>query len=245
MPCGRTNFARSSPCLELRGEWDRCCCWLDWERVSAREPRGIWRASAKTSCRFTTAGFQRLAAANFLLASTTSTTRTISIFAIRSLCANATPIIYRGDLRLVSEYGSSNGYVDGSEPQFSEIRYQPIEQGRWLNWNDERERHNVCVIGSEFVRLLFPGRPVIGSRILINGVPFEVVGTLQKVGHGNNNLQNMRLIMPFTTMAIYFPMQGAGNAKAIKYCSLPADYTGAARASQEGGAEYCGKESQL
>jgi putative ABC transport system permease protein len=77
---------------------------------------------------------------------------------------NATPIIYRGDLRLVSEYGSSNGYVDGSEPQFAEIRYQPIDQGRWLNWNDERERHNVCVIGSEFVRLLFPGRPVIGSR---------------------------------------------------------------------------------
>src|SRR3954470_740166 len=130
---------------------------------------------------------------------------------------NATPIIYRGDLRLVSEYGSSNGYVDGSEPQFSEIRYQPIEQGRWLNWNDERERHNVCVIGSEFVRLLFPGRSAIGSTILINSVPFEVVGTLQKVGHGNNNGQNMRLIMPFTTMAIYFPMQGAGNAKAIKY----------------------------
>jgi putative ABC transport system permease protein len=130
---------------------------------------------------------------------------------------NATPIIYRGDLRLVSEYGSSNGYVDGSEPQFSEIRYQPIEQGRWLNWNDERERHNVCVIGSEFVRLLFPGRPAVGGTILINGVPFEVIGTMQKVGHGNNNGQNMRLIMPYSTMAIYFPMQGEGNAKAVKY----------------------------
>ena len=128
---------------------------------------------------------------------------------------NATPIIYRGDLRLVSEYGSSNGYVDGSEPQFAEIRYQPIEQGRWLNWNDERERHNVCVIGSEFVRLLFPGRPAVGSTILINSVPFEVVGTLQKVGHGNNNGQNMRLIMPFTTMAIYFPMQGPATQRRL------------------------------
>jgi hypothetical protein len=27
----------------------------------------------------------------------------------------------------------------------------------------------------------------------------------------------MRLIMPYTTMATYFPMQGAGNAKAVKY----------------------------
>ena len=130
---------------------------------------------------------------------------------------NATPVIYRGDLRLVSEYASSNGYVDGAEPQFSGIRYQPIAQGRYLNWSDERDRHNVCVIGSEFVRLLFPGRPAVGSRILINGVAFEVVGTMQKIGHGNNNDQNMRLIMPYATMSIYFPMQGAGNENAIKY----------------------------
>jgi putative ABC transport system permease protein len=130
---------------------------------------------------------------------------------------NAAPIIYRGDLRLVSEYGSSNGYVDGSEPQFYDIRNQPIDQGRWLNWDDEHQRHNVCVIGSEFVRILFPGHPVVGSRLLINGVPFEVIGTIQKIGHGDNADLNMRLIMPYSTMATYFPMQGEGNAGAVKY----------------------------
>jgi putative ABC transport system permease protein len=130
---------------------------------------------------------------------------------------NAAPIIYRGDLRLVSEYGSSNGYVDGSEPQFYDIRRQEIDQGRWLNWEDEHQRHNVCVIGSEFVRILFPGHPVVGSRLLINGVPFEVIGTIKKTGHGNNADQNMRLVMPYSTMAIYFPMQGDGNADAMKY----------------------------
>jgi putative ABC transport system permease protein len=134
-----------------------------------------------------------------------------------SFVRNATPVIYRGDLRLVSEFGSSNGYVDGAEPQFTGIRYQPIDQGRSLNWNDERERHLVCVIGSEFVRILFPGRPAVGSRLLINGVAFEVAGTMKQVGHGNNHGENMRLIMPYSTMAIYFPMQGAGNEKAIKY----------------------------
>ena len=132
------------------------------------------------------------------------------------LVRNAAPIIYRGDLRLVSEWGS-NGYVDGSEPQFYDIRRQTIDQGRWLNWGDERQRRNVCVIGSEFVRILFPGHPVVGSRILINGVPFEVIGTIQKSGHGNNVDQNMRLIMPYSTMATYFPMQGEGNANVMKY----------------------------
>ncbi len=130
---------------------------------------------------------------------------------------NAAPVIYRGDLRLVSEYGSSNGYVDGSEPQFYDIRRQPIDQGRWLDWTDERQHNNVCVIGSEFVRLLFPGHPVVGSRILINGIPFQVIGTIQKIGHGNNNDQNMRLVMPYSTMAMYFPMKGEGNADALKY----------------------------
>ena len=130
---------------------------------------------------------------------------------------NATPVIYRGDLRLVSDYGSSNGYVDGAEPQFSDIRHQPLSQGRWPDWTDELQRNNVCVIGSEFVRLLFPGRPAVGNRLLINGVPFEVIGIISKIGHGNNNDQNMRLVMPYTTMATYFPMKGEGNANALKY----------------------------
>ena len=130
---------------------------------------------------------------------------------------NAAPIIYRGDLRLVSEYGSSNGYVDGSEPQFYDIRYQPLDQGRWPDWTDERQRNNVCVIGKEFVRILFPGRPPVGGRLLVNGVPFQVIGTIKSIGHGNNNDQNMRLVMPYTTMATFFPMPGDGNAKAIKY----------------------------
>lgn len=130
---------------------------------------------------------------------------------------NATPVIYRGDLRLVSEYGSSNGYVDGSEPQFYDIRYQPLAQGRWPNWTDERQRSRVCVIGQEFIHLLFPGRPAVGSRLLINGVPFLVIGTIKNIGFGNNNDQNSRLVMPYSTMATYFPMQGDGNEKAIKY----------------------------
>jgi putative ABC transport system permease protein len=136
------------------------------------------------------------------------------------LVRNATPVIYRGDLRLVSEYGSSNGYVDGAEPQFYDIRYMPIDQGRYLSWEDENQRRNVCVVGNEFVRTLFPGRPVVGSTILINGVQFQIIGTIKRIGHGNNNDQNSRLIMPFSTMATYFPVKGEGNAKAIWYVNF-------------------------
>ena len=57
---------------------------------------------------------------------------------------NATPIIYRGDLRLVSEYGSSNGYVDGSEPQFSEHSL-PADRARALFELERRTRAPQCL----------------------------------------------------------------------------------------------------
>ena len=133
---------------------------------------------------------------------------------------NATPVLSRGDLRLVSDYGSGNGNVIGAEPQFHEVRYTPIDQGRYLNWDDETQRRNVCVIGSEFVRTLFPGRPAVGATILINGMRFQVVGIIKKIGHGNNQGPNMRLIMPFTTMSTYFPMKGESNAQALSFVNF-------------------------
>jgi hypothetical protein len=33
----------------------------------------------------------------------------------------------------------------------------------------------------------FPARPAVGSTILLNGVQFEVIGTLQRIGHGDNS----------------------------------------------------------
>jgi putative ABC transport system permease protein len=61
------------------------------------------------------------------------------------------------------------------------------------------------VLGDEARRLLFPGRPAIGSTILINGIRFEVIGTLLPVGHGDNNTLNLRMFVPFNTMNQYFP----------------------------------------
>jgi putative ABC transport system permease protein len=133
---------------------------------------------------------------------------------------NATPVLNRQDLHLVSDYGSGNGTVLGTEPQFHEVRYTPIDQGRYLNWEDESQRRSVCVIGREFVRTLFPGRPAVGATILINGMRFQVVGIIKKIGHGNNQGPNMRLIMPYSTMSTYFPMKGESNAQALSFVNF-------------------------
>ena len=115
------------------------------------------------------------------------------------------PVISRGDLRSVSDFFQSSGQAMGVPAYFNQIRYLPINEGRWLNDLDDAQKRPVIVLGAEARRLLFPGRPAIGSTILINGIRFEVIGTLLPVGHGDNNTLNLRMFVPFNTMNQYFP----------------------------------------
>jgi putative ABC transport system permease protein len=96
----------------------------------------------------------------------------------------------------------------GVKADFNEIRYVPLADGRWLNSMDEAQKRAVIVIGDEARKVLFPGRPSIGSTILLNGVRFEIVGTLKRLGHGDNNNINLRMMVPFSTMQQYFPPTG-------------------------------------
>jgi len=131
--------------------------------------------------------------------------------------ATATPVLQRGDLRAVSEWNSANGQVIGIEPQFQGIRFLPINQGRWLNDQDIKERRNVAVLGSELAKNLYPGHPVVGTSILLNGLRFDVIGVLKIVGRDENNSTNQRAYIPYSTMATYYPLKGEGNADALSF----------------------------
>jgi len=117
----------------------------------------------------------------------------------------AAPVISRSDLRAVSDYFQSSGQVMGVPAYFNQIRYMPIRDGRWLNDLDNSQRRHVIVLGDEARRILFPGRPSVGSTILLNGIRFQVIGTLDAIGHGDNNTLNLRMFMPFSTMQQDFP----------------------------------------
>jgi len=123
----------------------------------------------------------------------------------------ATPVISRGDIRAVSDFYQAGGQMNGVKSEFNRIRYVPLNEGRWINDMDEQQNRRVIVLGDETRRVLFMGRPAIGSTILLNGNRFEVVGTLQRIGHGDNNTQNLKNYMPFSTMHQYFPPLNAGE----------------------------------
>jgi len=130
---------------------------------------------------------------------------------------NACPLISRSDLHEVSEFATAGVEILGAEPQLNEISYLPLAEGRWLNEMDEAQSRNVIVLGNELKKNLFPGRPSLGAFVLINGLRFEVIGSMPHLGRGDNTWLNMRGYIPFPVMATNFPLKGENHQKSISF----------------------------
>jgi putative ABC transport system permease protein len=126
-----------------------------------------------------------------------------------------TPVLVNDDVHAVSEFASASGQLTGAEPQYNGIRFLPLKLGRWLNDLDENQKRDVVVLGDEMSRNLFPGRPAVGAFILLNGHRFEVIGTLKRVGRGDDNSTNTRAYIPFQVMRSDFPIKGEEAFDAI------------------------------
>ena len=124
----------------------------------------------------------------------------------------AVPVIKRNDIRAVSDFFQASGSIMGVPAEFNQIRYLPMNDGRWINEMDDAQRRPVIVLGDEARRTLFLGRPAIGATILLNGIEFQVIGTLQRIGHGDNMNQNLQSYVPFHTMQDNFRPLNAGIA---------------------------------
>ena len=124
------------------------------------------------------------------------------------LALHISPVIARDDIRAVSDYTSTNGQVSGVPPIYDHVRTIPLEVGRWFNDEDNDQRRRVCLLGREMTRNMFPGRPAVGSTILLNGIRFEVIGTLTMIGREEQNATNVRIFVPLNTMRELFPLIG-------------------------------------
>jgi len=145
----------------------------------------------------------------------------------------ACPLISRNDLREVSEFATGSGEILGTQPELNEISYLPIGEGRWLNELDGTQRRNVIVLGNELQKTLFPGRPALGAFVLINGLRFEVVGTMPHLGRGDNMWLNMRGYIPFDVMAANFPIKGENHQNSISFIEYQPTETATHKLAQQ------------
>jgi putative ABC transport system permease protein len=114
----------------------------------------------------------------------------------------------RSDLYEVSQWSNTSGHVTGVQPNCKTVRYIPMLQGRFLDDNDMRDNRRVAVLGQKIAQLLYPGHPLLGESITINGTGFVVVGVVDKIGRGNNTWDDQKIYVPITTMQELYPLKG-------------------------------------
>jgi putative ABC transport system permease protein len=68
--------------------------------------------------------------------------------------------------------------VLATRPNYIDVTGRLVYEGRFLTDQDQRSHNNVCVLGTEVARVLFPFESPIGETVKVGGDYFRVVGTL-------------------------------------------------------------------
>jgi putative ABC transport system permease protein len=109
----------------------------------------------------------------------------------------------------VSQWNAANRPVRGVWPEYQRFRSLEVEQGRLMSPQDEAEGRRVILLGSEANRQLFPGKPVIGEPLMVNGYNYTVIGVLKKKkqnGSYGSGPDNTQLFVPFSSMSRDCPL---------------------------------------
>ena len=95
---------------------------------------------------------------------------------------------------------SFNFPVDGVDTPIADVWNLNIEEGRWIDNEDNVQHGKVAVLSSEAKTKLFSGMNALGQTIRANGVSFEVVGVLvPRMQEGDNDINRM-VYVPYNSM---------------------------------------------
>ena len=108
----------------------------------------------------------------------------------------------------VSQWNAASRPVRGVWPEYQRFRSLTVDQGRLMNGEDEANARRVILLGADANRQLFPGKPVIGQKLMVAGYEYTVIGVLAKKkqnGSYGSGPDNTQLFTPYSAMARDFP----------------------------------------
>lgn len=91
---------------------------------------------------------------------------------------------------------------EGVDATFEDMRRMyPTAGGRFLSAQDVLQQRRVLFLGSDIAETVFGDEDPVGKTVLVDGVPFTMVGVMQKKIQTsmNNGPDTERAIMPFST----------------------------------------------
>jgi putative ABC transport system permease protein len=124
---------------------------------------------------------------------------------VSPIISSKTSIVYNGDvMEDINVQGRNQVHFANTE--------NLLEKGRGINILDCNSKNRVCLIGQNIVDKLYPAESPIDKEIIINGIPYTIVGTLQKSSGFSLSSNDDAVIIPHTTA---MGLLGTGYIKSI------------------------------
>lgn len=95
-----------------------------------------------------------------------------------------------------------NVSISGVNEHFAYINAFDLTLGRFLNSYDIKFNTPVVVLGSKIADLLLPNQSILGSTIMIKGIPFEVIGVVEERGTNFSGDNDMMVYIPIDYASI-------------------------------------------
>ncbi|WP_026882050.1 ABC transporter permease [Clostridium akagii] len=109
------------------------------------------------------------------------------------------PTLSSGNVNISAGDQTATTTVQAVEPNYETIKNVPAESGRFINQNDLDNRYNSAVVGTDVATELFNSTDVVGQKLNINGVSFDIVGVLKSQGTSSAGSSDDTVLLPLTT----------------------------------------------
>lgn len=114
--------------------------------------------------------------------------------------SGASPTISAGASVVVNGMLKEDVTVQGKNEVYFSNTEDLMEAGREINVIDIQNQSKVCIIGANIKKELFFGENPMKKEILINGITYKVIGTMQESEGFSMSSKNDIIIIPYTTV---------------------------------------------
>ena len=134
-----------------------------------------------------------------------------AVAAEASMVDVVSPELERASVRAKSRYNAASARVTGIEPPYQRIRTIELEYGRPFSWTDEAQVARVALVGYDMADQLFGKRHILGETLMLDGLPYTVVGKIRKKEQDSNysGPDNNKIFVPFAAMLQDLPRRDA------------------------------------
>ena len=122
----------------------------------------------------------------------------------------------RAEIRYGSEKTDPDVQVFGVNHNYLENTGSKVDDGRSFTVFDVENNNKVCLVGSDFLTLLFKDDNPIGQTISVRGVKFKVIGVLESKGSSFGNNQDLKVLIPIQVARGIFTQPNINYSISVK-----------------------------